>query len=173
MNEIEQLIERLKEPDYKYYGCELSGSEAKLAITALTEKLNGGWIPCSERLPEPRSKSYGDKQQRVEVITCQRNGVVKEMMYKEFAENFADNCGKLKEENSKLKAEIEQLELSGDSVEASSIKYYNLYKKSLDQIESLTNQLETKNNNFELYCDLVDENERLHAELGKLGWKNE
>ena len=76
-------------------------------------------------------------------------------------------------ENAKLKAEIEQLKLSGDSIETSSIKYYNLYKKSLEQIERLTNQLAIKDNNFELYCDLVDENERLYAELGKLGWKDE
>ena len=77
---------------------------------------------------------------------------------------------KLKSENSKLKAEIEQLELSCDSIETSSIKYYNLYKEALEQIARLKEQVEVKDNNFELYCDLVDENERLYAELGKLGW---
>jgi hypothetical protein len=48
----EELIQRLKEPDYKYYGCELSRGEAELAISALTQQLNNRWIPVSERLPE-------------------------------------------------------------------------------------------------------------------------
>lgn len=42
------------------------------------------WILCPERLPEPRNKVFGSQQQRVEVIACQRNGVVKEMLF-EFA----------------------------------------------------------------------------------------
>ena len=41
------------------------------------------------------------------------------------------------------------------------------------EITKLKDRLEIKDNNFELYCDLVDENERLHTELGKLGRKNE
>ena len=36
---IEELIQRLKEPDYKYYGCELSGEEAELAISALEKQI--------------------------------------------------------------------------------------------------------------------------------------
>jgi predicted RNA-binding Zn-ribbon protein involved in translation (DUF1610 family) len=36
---IEELIQRLKEPDYKYYGCELSRGEAELAISALEKQI--------------------------------------------------------------------------------------------------------------------------------------
>lgn len=39
MNEFKELIGRLKEPDYKYYGCELSGSEANIAISALEKQI--------------------------------------------------------------------------------------------------------------------------------------
>ena len=121
----------------------------------------------------PKKVSYAQ-------MICASNCYGDEMVYQE-PEPYAVEYGikaieenaKLKSENSKLKAEIEQLELSGDSVETSSIKYYNLYKKSLDQIARLKEQVEVKDNNFELYCDLVDENERLYAELGKLGWKDE
>ena len=31
---------------------DVHGKHLDLAITALTEKLNGGWIKCNERLPE-------------------------------------------------------------------------------------------------------------------------
>lgn len=48
---VEELIQRLKEPDYKYYGCELSRGEAELAISALEKQLTNGWIPVTERLP--------------------------------------------------------------------------------------------------------------------------
>ena len=37
---IEELIQRLKEPDYKYYGCELSRGEAELAISALEKQIS-------------------------------------------------------------------------------------------------------------------------------------
>ena len=36
---IEELIQKLKEPDYKYYGCELSMGEAELAISALEKQM--------------------------------------------------------------------------------------------------------------------------------------
>ena len=36
---IEKLIERLREPDYEHYGCELSRCEAELAIFALEKML--------------------------------------------------------------------------------------------------------------------------------------
>ena len=36
---IEELIQRLKEPDYKYYGCELSRGEAELVISALEKQI--------------------------------------------------------------------------------------------------------------------------------------
>lgn len=35
------------------------------------------------------------------------------------------------------------------------------------EIEQLKDRLKIKDNNFELYCDLVDENEKLHERLGK------
>ena len=35
----EELIQRLKEPDYKYYGCELSRGEAELVISALEKQI--------------------------------------------------------------------------------------------------------------------------------------
>ena len=79
MNEIEQLIERLKEPDYKYYGCELSGSEAKLAISALTEKIEW-WVDSMCRDCQSLEASHTEINQRVEVITCQRNGELKPEM---------------------------------------------------------------------------------------------
>lgn len=37
---IEELIQRLKEPDYQYYGCELSKDEADLAISALEKQIS-------------------------------------------------------------------------------------------------------------------------------------
>ena len=94
----------------------------------------------------------------------------KEIMYQKLASSFSGGCEKLKVENAKLKNENSKLKAEGDSIETSSIKYYNLYKEALEQIARLKEQVEVKDNNFELYCDLVDENERLYAELGKLGW---
>lgn len=49
---VEELIQRLKEPDYKYYGCELSRGEAELAISALEKQIpkniiiENGWKYC-------------------------------------------------------------------------------------------------------------------------------
>lgn len=39
MNEIKALIERLKELDYKFYGCELCKREADIVIPALEKTL--------------------------------------------------------------------------------------------------------------------------------------
>lgn len=36
---IEELIQRLKEPDYQYYGWELSKDEAELVISALEKQI--------------------------------------------------------------------------------------------------------------------------------------
>lgn len=36
---VKELIQRLKEPDYEYYGCELSKCEAELAISALEKQI--------------------------------------------------------------------------------------------------------------------------------------
>ncbi len=44
------------------------------------------WIPCSRQLPEPEKGRYGNRQKRTVVLACQKNGVVKEMMF-EFATN--------------------------------------------------------------------------------------
>ena len=52
MNDIEKLLKELKEHDSEYYGVELSNPQIQICIEALEEKLNGGWIPVSERLPE-------------------------------------------------------------------------------------------------------------------------
>lgn len=84
----------------------------------------------------------------------------KEIMYKEFAENFSDNYEKFKEENSKLKAELEEVCLENVCIERT-------MDKQLKEIEHLKDRLETKDNNFELYCYLVDENERLYERLGR------
>ena len=35
----EELIQRLKEPDYQFYGCELSKGEADLVISALEKQI--------------------------------------------------------------------------------------------------------------------------------------
>ena len=43
-----------------------------------------GWIACSDRLPERKKQSFGNKQKRTNVLVTLRNGVVKEMTY-EFA----------------------------------------------------------------------------------------
>ena len=59
---VEELIQRLKEPDYKYYGCELSKGEAELVISALEKQMpkkpidNYNWEDLSEeeRLETPR-----------------------------------------------------------------------------------------------------------------------
>lgn len=50
---IKELIQRLKEPDYQYYGCELCKSEADLAISALEQQLTNEWIPIKSRYDYP------------------------------------------------------------------------------------------------------------------------
>ena len=50
----------------------------------LRKEYSNGWISCSVRLPEPKTKSFGNKQKRTNVLVTLRNGVVKEMTY-EFA----------------------------------------------------------------------------------------
>lgn len=67
---------------------EVHGKNLELAISALEKQLSNGWIPVSDRLPEPRSKSFGDKQQRVDVLACQRNGMVKEMLFEFSTQEF-------------------------------------------------------------------------------------
>lgn len=44
----------------------------------------GEWIPCNVRLPKPEERKF--KQKRTEVLACQKNGIVKEMMF-EFETN--------------------------------------------------------------------------------------
>ena len=76
-------------------------------------------------------------------------------------------------ENAKLKAEIDTLKESRNFLFKVNENLVKITDKQDKEITKLKDRLEIKDNNFELYCDLVDENERLHAELGKLGWKNE
>ena len=90
-------------------------------------------------------KSILPKKVSYAQMICASNCYGDEMVYQE-PEPYAVEYGiKAIEENAKLKNENSKLK----------------------------DRLEVKDNNFELYCDLVDENERLYAELGKLGWKDE
>lgn len=52
------------------------------------ETKNNGWIPVSERLPEPKTRSFGNKQKRTNVLVTLRNGVVKEMTYEFVTKEF-------------------------------------------------------------------------------------
>lgn len=74
--------------DYDINSTFLLGWQIEFIEKLCRKQLNNGWIPVSEKLPEPRSKSYGDKQQRVEVIACQRNGIVKEMLFEFSTQEF-------------------------------------------------------------------------------------
>ena len=76
-------------------------------------------------------------------------------------------------ENAKLKAKIDILKESRNFLFEVNENLVKITDKQDKEITSLKDRLEVKDNNFELYCDLVDENERLYAELGKLGRKNE
>ena len=58
--------------------------EAISIVQKVAKEYNNGWISCSERLPELKTKSFGNKQKRTNVLVTLRNGVVKEMTY-EFA----------------------------------------------------------------------------------------
>ena len=58
--------------------------KAQEIVQEVAREYNNGWIPCSERLPELKTKSFGNKQKRTNVLVTLRNGVVKEMTY-EFA----------------------------------------------------------------------------------------
>ena len=55
---FEKILERLEEmrrksciPDIKEY-CQTTISRAEAIVQEVAEEYNGGWIPCSERLPE-------------------------------------------------------------------------------------------------------------------------
>lgn len=52
-----------------------------------TQKDNG-WISCSERLPEAKSKRFGSKQQRTSVLATLKNGTVKEMLFEFSTQEF-------------------------------------------------------------------------------------
>ena len=54
MNDIEKAIEFYKAKSYEEGG--IRDRYTRLAIEALEEKLNGGWIPVSERLPDNNTK---------------------------------------------------------------------------------------------------------------------
>lgn len=61
---FEKILERLEEmrrksciPDIKGY-CQTTISRAEAIVQEVAEEYNGGWIPCSERLPEDDKKQY-------------------------------------------------------------------------------------------------------------------
>lgn len=56
-------------------------NKAVKIVEQAAKEYNNGWIPCEERLPKPREKVYGNKQQRVEVLVTLKNSVVKEMLF--------------------------------------------------------------------------------------------
>lgn len=47
---IDKLIERLEEKAYNHFDLKLS--DAIEIVNELAEEYKGGWIPCSDRLPE-------------------------------------------------------------------------------------------------------------------------
>ena len=62
----------------------LSYHHAMEIVKEVAEEYNNVWIPCSERLPSPKTKSFGNNSKRENVLVTLKNGVVKEMTY-EFA----------------------------------------------------------------------------------------
>jgi hypothetical protein len=56
--EIEGVIETLK--GTKFVTCEAVKNAINMAISALTQQLNNGWIPVSERLPESKLSGLSD-----------------------------------------------------------------------------------------------------------------
>lgn len=67
----------------------------EIIVQSLENSLENGWIPCSEALPAPRKKKFGNKQKRENVLVTLRNGIVKEMTFefetKEFWEHGDEN----------------------------------------------------------------------------------
>ena len=80
MNEVfEKILERLEELKNHYHKCclvdynegaEVALTEAMLIVQEVAGEYNGGWIPCSERLPSEEEfiKSYIRKMYGAEFI---------------------------------------------------------------------------------------------------------
>lgn len=62
MNEIEKAVIRLKLASNSQIFKKYNGltEDVTLAISALEKQINGGWIPCSERLPQHRFYENGE-----------------------------------------------------------------------------------------------------------------
>lgn len=79
------------------------------------------------------------------------------------------------QENDKIKAEIDELKshivdlnykISEMETDATDILKSNVLLKN--ELAETKKQLEARNINYDLYCDLQEENDKLKAELGKL-----
>lgn len=73
-----------------------SAIDTAISIVQDVEKeYNNGWIACSDRMPNPKKKSFGNNSKRENVLVTLKNGVVKEMTYefatKEFWEAVDEN----------------------------------------------------------------------------------
>ena len=91
---MKELVEKILEKLTDIGGCDATCDfdkgwddaidEAISIVQKVAKEYKSGWIACSVRLPEPKTKSFGNKQKRTNVLVTLRNGVVKEMTY-EFA----------------------------------------------------------------------------------------
>jgi len=108
----------------------------------------------------PKKVSYAQ-------MICASNCYGDEMVYQE-PEPYAIEYGiKAIEENTKLKAENEKLKESRDYLSKVNESLMRITDKQDREITKLKDRLEVKDNNFELYCDLVDANEKLYERLGR------
>ena len=86
---IEELIQRLKEPDYKYYGCELSRGEAELAISALEKQIPKK--PIEEE--KQYSEDYGFNSDILCPVCNNYIGYYTEAMCKPKYMQYCNECG--------------------------------------------------------------------------------
>ena len=86
---IEELIQRLKEPDYKYYGCELSRGEAELAIYALEKQILKK--PIEEE--KQYSEDYGFNSDILCPVCNNYIGYYTEAMCKPKYMRYCNECG--------------------------------------------------------------------------------
>lgn len=98
MNDIEKAIEELKSfSNGNTYDTEYTDLEVfNLAIMALEEKLNGGWISAKERLPEQEFIDYLITTEKGKIYTSQFYGYGEECQgFKEFPEGVweINECG--------------------------------------------------------------------------------
>lgn len=86
---VEELIQRLKEPDYKYYGCELSRGEAELAISALEKQIPKK--PIEEE--KQYSEDYGFNSDILCPVCNNYIGYYTEAMCKPEYMQYCNECG--------------------------------------------------------------------------------